>query len=348
MSEPLILGIESTCDETGVALVRGRQLLTDVTATSMDEYARYGGIIPEIASRAHLESLLPTLDAALEQAGVGLDQVDAVAVSAGPGLIGSLTVGVSAAKALVAVLGLPLYGVNHVIGHLAVDELVDGPLPRRFVGLVVSGGHSSLLAVGDLATDVHELGGTLDDAAGEAFDKVGRLLGLPYPGGPHVDRVSQHGDRAAIRFPRGLAAAKDRQRHRYDFSFSGLKTAVARYVESLEDDGELVPVADVCAAFSEAVNDSLTAKAVQACLDQDVDTLVVGGGYSANSRLRELAAERCKAAGITLRLPPLRYCTDNGAQIAALGSAAVRSGVAPSPLDFAPDSGMPLETVVAR
>ncbi|WP_314719341.1 tRNA (adenosine(37)-N6)-threonylcarbamoyltransferase complex transferase subunit TsaD [uncultured Actinomyces sp.] len=348
MSEPLILGIESTCDETGVALVRGRQLLTDVTATSMDEYARYGGIIPEIASRAHLESLLPTLDAALEQAGVGLDQVDAVAVSAGPGLIGSLTVGVSAAKALAAVLGLPLYGVNHVIGHLAVDELVDGPLPRRFVGLVVSGGHSSLLAVGDLATDVHELGGTLDDAAGEAFDKVGRLLGLPYPGGPHVDRVSQHGDRAAIRFPRGLAAAKDRQRHRYDFSFSGLKTAVARYVESLEDDGELVPVADVCAAFSEAVNDSLTAKAVQACLDQDVDTLVVGGGYSANSRLRELAAERCKAAGITLRLPPLRYCTDNGAQIAALGSAAVRSGVAPSPLDFAPDSGMPLETVVAR
>ena len=348
MSEPLILGIESTCDETGVALVRGRQLLTDVTATSMDEYARYGGIIPEIASRAHLESLLPTLEAALEQAGVGLDQVDAVAVSAGPGLIGSLTVGVSAAKALAAVLGLPLYGVNHVIGHLAVDELVDGPLPRRFVGLVVSGGHSSLLAVGDLATDVHELGGTLDDAAGEAFDKVGRLLGLPYPGGPHVDRVSQHGDRAAIRFPRGLAAAKDRQRHRYDFSFSGLKTAVARYVESLEDDGELVPVADVCAAFSEAVNDSLTAKAVQACLDQDVDTLVVGGGYSANSRLRELAAERCKAAGITLRLPPLRYCTDNGAQIAALGSAAARSGVAPSPLDFAPDSGMPLETVVAR
>ncbi|AVM61752.1 tRNA (adenosine(37)-N6)-threonylcarbamoyltransferase complex transferase subunit TsaD [Actinomyces sp. oral taxon 897] len=348
MSEPLILGIESTCDETGVALVRGRQLLTDVTATSMDEYARYGGIIPEIASRAHLESLLPTLDAALEQAGVGLDQVDAVAVSAGPGLIGSLTVGVSAAKALAAVLGLPLYGVNHVIGHLAVDELVDGPLPRRFVGLVVSGGHSSLLAVGDLATDVHELGGTLDDAAGEAFDKVGRLLGLPYPGGPHVDRVSQHGDRTAIRFPRGLAAAKDRQRHRYDFSFSGLKTAVARYVESLEDDGELVPVADVCAAFSEAVNDSLTAKAVQACLDQDVDTLVVGGGYSANSRLRELAAERCGAAGITLRLPPLRYCTDNGAQIAAMGSAAARSGVAPSPLDFAPDSGMPLETVVAR
>ena len=202
--------------------------------------------------------------------------------------------------------------------------------------------------LGYIATDVVELGGTLDDAAGEAFDKVGRLLGLPYPGGPHVDRLSQEGDRGAIRFPRGLAAGKDKERHRYDFSFSGLKTAVARYVESLEDSGQEVPSADVCAAFSEAVNDSLTAKAVQACLDTGCDTLVVGGGYSANSRLRSLAAERCEEAGITLRLPPLRFCTDNGAQIAALGSAAVRAGVAPSPMDFAPDSGMPLDVSVAH
>ena len=348
MSDPLILGIESTCDETGVALVRGRELLADVTATSMDQYARFGGIIPEIASRAHLESFLPTLDAALEKAGVDLGEVDAVAVCAGPGLIGSLTVGISAAKALAASLNRPIYGVNHVIGHLAVDELVDGPLPERFVGLIVSGGHSNLLSIRNIATDVVELGGTLDDAAGEAFDKVGRLLGLPYPGGPHVDRLSQEGDRGAIRFPRGLAAGKDKERHRYDFSFSGLKTAVARYVESLEDSDQEVPSADVCAAFSEAVNDSLTAKAVQACLDTGCDTLVVGGGYSANSRLRSLAAERCEEAGITLRLPPLRFCTDNGAQIAALGSAAVRAGVAPSPMDFAPDSGMPLNVSVAH
>lgn len=348
MSEPLILGVESTCDETGVALVRGRELLTDVTATSMDEYARFGGIIPEIASRAHLESFLPTLDAALERAGVELADVDAVAVSAGPGLIGSLTVGVSAAKALAAALGRPIYGVNHVIGHLAVDELVDGPLPERFVGLIVSGGHSNILSIRDIATDVVELGGTLDDAAGEAFDKVGRLLGLPYPGGPHVDRLSQQGNRDAIRFPRGLAAGKDKERHRYDFSFSGLKTAVARYVESLRDAGAEVPRADVCAAFSEAVNDSLTAKAVRACLDTGCDTLVVGGGYSANSRLRALAAERCEAARITLRLPPLRFCTDNGAQIAALGAAAVRAGVEPSPMDFVPDSGMPLGVTVAH
>ena len=348
MSDPLILGIESTCDETGVALVRGRELLADVTATSMDEYARFGGIIPEIASRAHLESFIPTLDAALEAAGADLGEVDAVAVCAGPGLIGSLTVGISAAKALAASLGRPVYGVNHVIGHLAVDELVDGPLPEHFVGLIVSGGHSNLLSIRNVATDVVELGGTLDDAAGEAFDKVGRLLGLPYPGGPHVDRLSQEGDRGAIRFPRGLAAGKDKERHRYDFSFSGLKTAVARYVESLQNEGEGIPAADVCAAFSEAVNDSLTSKAVQACLDHDCDTLVVGGGYSANSRLRSLAAERCEEAGITLRLPPLRFCTDNGAQIAALGSAAVRAGVAPSPMDFAPDSGMPLDVSVAH
>ncbi|SPT52860.1 t(6)A37 threonylcarbamoyladenosine biosynthesis protein [Actinomyces bovis] len=346
MSEALILGIESTCDETGVALVHGGRLLGDTVATSMDEYARFGGIIPEIASRAHLQAFLPTLDSALAQASVTLEQVDAIAVCAGPGLIGSLTVGITAAKTLAASLGKPIYGVNHVIGHLAVDELVDGPLPERFIGLIVSGGHSNILSVGDIARDVVELGGTLDDAAGEAFDKVGRLLDLPYPGGPHVDRLSQAGNLQAIRFPRGLAAGKDKERHKYDFSFSGLKTAVARYVEALQDAGKEVPAADVCAAFSEAVNDSLTAKAVRACQDTGCNTLVVGGGFSANSRLRSLAAERCEAAGITLRLPPLRYCTDNGAQIAAMGAAALRSGVAPSPLDFAPDSGMPLDLPV--
>ena len=325
MSEPLVLGIESTCDETGVGLVRGTQLLVDRTATSMDEYARYGGIIPEIASRAHLESFLPTLNAALDEAGVTLADVDAIAVAAGPGLVGSLTVGICAAKALASSLGKPLYGVNHVIGHLAVDKLADGPLPEHFIGLVVSGGHSNILEIRNIATDVVELGGTLDDAAGEAFDKVGRLLDLPYPGGPHVDRLSQQGDREAIRFPRGLAAGKDKERHKYDFSFSGLKTAVARYIEGATARGEVVSKENVCAAFSEAVNDSLTAKAVRACLDMECGALVVGGGYSANSRLRALAAERCEAAGIALRLPPLRYCTDNGAMIAVLGAQIVEA-----------------------
>lgn len=341
-NEPLVMGIESTCDETGVAFVRGNTLLADRTATSMDEYARYGGIIPEIASRAHLESFLPTMRQAAEEANVTLEDVDAIAVAAGPGLVGSLTVGICAAKSLAAALGKPLYGVNHVIGHLAVDKLAEGPLPERFVGLVVSGGHSNLLLVNDIATDIVELGGTLDDAAGEAFDKVGRLLNLPYPGGPHIDRLSQIGNTEAIRFPRGLAAGKDKERYKYDFSFSGLKTAVARYIEGLEERGEAFVPEDVAASFSEAVNDSLTAKAVRAALDHGVETIVVGGGFSANSRLRALLTERAEAVGLTVRIPPLRFCTDNGAQIAAMGSELVRAGVKPSQLTFSPDSGMPL------
>lgn len=343
--EPLVLGIETSCDETGVALVRGRSLLADVTASSMDEHARFGGIVPEVASRAHLEAFVPTLDAALERAGVTLADVDAIAVAAGPGLVGSLTVGTAAAKALALALGVPLYGVNHVIGHAAVDELVHGPFPERFLALVVSGGHSSLLLVDDIATGVVELGQTLDDAAGEAFDKVGRILGLPYPGGPHVDRLAQRGNPEAIRFPRGLSRPKDLERHPYDFSFSGLKTAVARYVEAREDAGEEVPAADVAASFSEAVNDVLVTKTIAACERHGVRTLVIGGGFSANSRLRELAAERCAEAGIEVRIPPIRYCTDNGAMIAALGSACVRAAVAPSALDLTTDSGMPLTIV---
>ncbi|MDO4888267.1 MAG: tRNA (adenosine(37)-N6)-threonylcarbamoyltransferase complex transferase subunit TsaD [Actinomycetaceae bacterium] len=336
-----VLGIETSCDETGVAVVRDGQLLADVTATSMDEYARYGGIIPEIASRAHLEAFVPTLDAALERAGVGLEDCDAIAVTAGPGLIGSLTVGVSAAKALALSVGKPLYGVNHIVGHLAVDELVNGDFPERFVGLVVSGGHSSILRVGNIATDVEELGGTLDDAAGEAFDKVGRLLGLPYPGGPHIDRLARQGDREAIRFPRGLGG-KNKARHPYDFSFSGLKTAVARYVEGMEERGEALPEADIAAGFSEAICDVLTEKAMAACQVHDCGTLVIGGGFSANSRLRELAGQRADKYGIDVRIPPIRYCTDNGAMVAALGWELVRNGVQPSGLDITVDTGMPL------
>lgn len=345
MAEPLVLGIETSCDETGVALVRGNELLVDAVASSMEEHARYGGIIPEVASRAHLEAMIPTIQRALGEADVDLSEVDAIAVTAGPGLVGPLTIGASAAKALSIGLKKPLYGVNHVIGHACVDQLVDGPLPERAMALVVSGGHSSLLMVNDIATDVTELGSTLDDAAGEAFDKVGRLLGLPYPGGPHIDRLAREGDPAAIRFPRGLTAAKDQAKHAYDFSFSGLKTAVARWVEARTDAGQAIPVHDVAASFAEAVADVLTAKTIAACHKHDVDTLVIGGGFSANSQLREMAAKRCAEAGIDLRIPPIRYCTDNGAMIAALGSAVVRAGVAPSSLDIPVDSSMPLTTI---
>lgn len=345
MTDPLILGIETSCDETGVALVRGRQLLVDAVASSMDEHARFGGIIPEVASRAHLEAMLPTIQRALTEADVTLEDVDAIAVTAGPGLVGPLTIGAAAAKALAVALNKPLYGVNHVIGHAAVDELVHGPFPDRVMALVVSGGHSSLLLVDDIATSVTELGQTLDDAAGEAFDKVGRLLGLPYPGGPHIDRLAREGDPTAIRFPRALTLPKDQAKHAYDFSFSGLKTAVARWVEACEDAGRAVPVEDVAASFAAAVADVLTAKTIRACQQHDVDTLVIGGGFSANSQLRELAATRCAEAGITLRIPPIRFCTDNGAMIAALGSAVVRAGVAPSALDIGVDSSMPLTTI---
>lgn len=346
----LVLGIETSCDETGVALVRltddGPQLLVDAVASSVDEHARFGGIIPEVASRAHLEAMVPTLDRALAQADVDLGEVSAIAVTAGPGLVGPLTVGAAAAKALAVGLGKPLYGVNHVIGHAAVDELVHGAFPERFLALVVSGGHSSLLLVNDIATDVVELGQTLDDAAGEAFDKVGRLLGLPYPGGPHIDRLAREGT-ASIRFPRGLTAAKDQAAHAYDFSFSGLKTAVARWVEARQDAGEEIPLPDVAASFAEAVADVLTAKTIAACQRHEVDTLVIGGGFSANSQLRTMAEERCAAAGITVRIPPIKFCTDNGAMIAALGSAVLRRGVAPSSLDLPVDSSMPLTRITA-
>jgi len=349
-SAPLVLGIETSCDETGFALVRAHadrsELLTDTVASSMDEHARFGGIIPEIASRAHLEAFGPTLAKALAAANVTLADIDAIAVTAGPGLIGPLTVGASGAKALALGLGVPLYGINHVIGHAAVAELVDGLFPDRMMVLVVSGGHSSLLLVDDIVTGVVELGSTLDDAAGEAFDKVGRLLGLPYPGGPHIDRLAREGNPKAIRFPRGLTAAKDQAAHAYDFSFSGLKTAVARWVEARQDAGEEIPLADVCASFAAAVADVLTAKTIAACRAHGVDTLVIGGGFSANSQLREMAAERCAAAGITLRIPPIRYCTDNGAMIAALGAAAVRRGLKPSDLGIGVDSSMPLTTVL--
>ena len=348
-ADRLVLGIETSCDETGVALVRltdeGSELLVDVVASSMDEHARFGGIIPEIASRAHLEAMVPTLGAALERAGVTLADVDAVAVTAGPGLVGPLTVGAAAAKALAIGIDRPLYGVNHVIGHAVVDELVHGPFPERVMGLVVSGGHSSLLLIDD-TVNVTELGSTLDDAAGEAFDKVGRLLGLPYPGGPHIDRLAREGNPRAIRFPRGLTAAKDQANHATDFSFSGLKTAVARWVEARQDAGEEIPLADVSASFAEAVADVLTAKTIAACRAHGVDTLVVGGGFSANSQLRDMAAARCAEAGIDLRIPPIRYCTDNGAMIAALGAAVLRRGMAPSSLDLPVDSSMPLTQVL--
>jgi N6-L-threonylcarbamoyladenine synthase len=343
--QPLVLGIETSCDETGVGIVRGHTLLADALASSVEEHARFGGVVPEVASRAHLEAIVPTMRRALSDAGVTLGDIDAIAVTAGPGLAGALLVGVAAAKGYALAAEKPIYGVNHLAAHVAVDTLEHGPLPEPAVALLVSGGHSSLLLVDDLAGQVTPLGSTIDDAAGEAFDKVARLLGMPFPGGPPIDRAAREGDGAAIAFPRGLTAPKDLAGHRFDFSFSGLKTAVARWVEARQRAGEPVPVADVAASFQEAVCDVLTAKAVGACRARGVPTLVIGGGVAANSRLRALAEARCARHGIALRVPRPKLCTDNGAMVAALGAHLVGAGVPPSRLDLPADSALPLTTV---
>ncbi|MEP6760543.1 MAG: tRNA (adenosine(37)-N6)-threonylcarbamoyltransferase complex transferase subunit TsaD [Sporichthyaceae bacterium] len=347
MDAPLVLGIETSCDETGIGIVRGRNLLADAVASSVEEHARFGGVVPEVASRAHLEAMVPTVERACADAGVRLADLDAIAVTSGPGLSGALLVGVAAAKALSIALGKPLYGVNHLAAHVAVDQLEHGSLPEPCLALLVSGGHSSLLMVEDITRDVRPLGATIDDAAGEAFDKVARVLGLPFPGGPHIDRVAKEGDTSYVDFPRGLTGARDFREHRYDFSFSGLKTAVARWVETRERDGEPVPVADVAASFQEAVVDVLTRKAVLACTENGIDHLLIGGGVAANSRLRVVAQARCDEAGITLRVPRPGLCTDNGAMVAALGAEVVARGVPASSLDLPVDSSLPVTEVVA-
>ncbi len=346
MDQPLVLGIETSCDETGVGLVRGHTLLADAIASSVDEHARFGGVVPEVASRAHLEAMVPTLERACVTAGVRLDDVDAVAVTSGPGLVGALLVGVAAAKALALGLGKPLYGVNHLAAHVAVDQLEHGALPEPCLALLVSGGHSSLLLVDDVTTGVTPLGATIDDAAGEAFDKVARLLGLPFPGGPHIDRAAAEGT-VSIDFPRGLTSRRDLERHRFDFSFSGLKTAVARWVEAKQRAGELVPVAEVAASFQEAVCDVLVRKALDAATTHGVEDLLIGGGVAANSQLRAMATTRAAALGIRVRVPRPGLCTDNGAMVAALGAELVARGRAPSTLDLPADSSMPITTVVA-
>lgn len=337
---PLVLGIETSCDETGVGVVHGTTLLADAIASSVEEHARFGGVVPEVASRAHLEAMVPTVQRALNTAGVKATDVDAIAVTAGPGLAGTLLVGVAAAKAYALALGKPLYGVNHLAAHVAVDQLEHGPLPEPCVAMLVSGGHSSLLFVPDVTAEAEQLGQTVDDAAGEAYDKVARLLGLPFPGGPPIDKAAKEGDAGSIRFPRGKYDDGT-----YDFSFAGLKTAVARWVERRQREGGSVPVNDVAAAFQESVADVLTKKAIAACKSRGADHLLIGGGVAANSRLRALAAERCEAAGIRLRVPRPGLCTDNGAMVAALGSELVARNRPLSDLGLPADSSLPITEV---
>ena len=346
MNEPLVLGIETSCDETGIGIVRGLTLLADEIATSVDEHARFGGVVPEIASRAHLEALLPTLQRACDVADIKLRDLDAVAVTAGPGLVGALLVGTSAASALALALGRPLYAVNHLAAHISVDALESGADTQPMIALLVSGGHTSLLRVLDVTADVQSLGSTVDDAAGEAFDKVARLLGLPFPGGPEIDRIASAGDRAAIAFPRGFTSPKDQVSHSLDFSFSGLKTAVARYVEGLVRGQRAIDVPAIAASFQEAVVDVLIEKALRACAQEGIDRLLIGGGVAANSRLRSVARERCEKAGIQLAIPRPGLCTDNGAMVATLGSLAMARGRSATTLGFASSPSLPVTKVL--
>ncbi|MCK1801532.1 tRNA (adenosine(37)-N6)-threonylcarbamoyltransferase complex transferase subunit TsaD [Brevibacterium sp. R8603A2] len=357
---PLVLGIESSCDETGVGIVRGRTLLTNTIASSMDEHVRYGGVVPEVASRAHVQAIGPAVAQALAEAQVRIEDLDAIAVTAGPGLSGALLVGVSAAKGLAAATGLPLYGINHLAAHVAVDLVAeDSPgLHTPTIALLVSGGHTEILRIGDIVDDIELLGATIDDAAGEAFDKTARLLGLDYPGGPNISRAAAGaldgtgvpGDPQAVRFPRGLSTAPDLRNpaRRHSFSFSGLKTAVLRFVTAHEagagDRG--IRLADVAASFEEAVVDVLVTKTLFACEDTGIDHVLLGGGVAANTRLRERLTERCAAAGVTLRVPPLRLCTDNGAMVAALGAEIVSRSLAPSPFDFGVTSSLEAHDVL--
>lgn len=342
----IVLGIESSCDETGVGIIDladdgTMTIVGDAVASSMEQHARFGGVVPEIASRAHLESMIPVMKEALAQAGV--ERPDAVAATVGPGLAGALLVGASAAKAYAAAWGVPFYGVNHLGGHVAVANLEGEELPHS-IALLASGGHTQILEVQAVGKPMRELGSTLDDAAGEAYDKVARLLGLGYPGGPVVDKLAARGNRKAIRFPRGLSRADDlRGEHRYDFSFSGVKTSVARYVESAEREGRVISVEDVCASFQEAVVDVLTSKAIMACKDTGASVLLLGGGVAANSRLRELAAARCQSASIELRVPSFKLCTDNGVMIAAVASQLIHEGAQPSGLSVGTDTSLEVE-----
>jgi N6-L-threonylcarbamoyladenine synthase len=317
----LVLGLETSCDETAAALVEdGRRVLSDVVSTQVDIHRRWGGVVPELASRNHIVQVMPVLHEALTRAGKTLADVDLIAVTSGPGLIGALLVGVQVAKTLSLALGKPFVGANHLEGHLLAARLLEDAPEPPFLGLIVSGGHTSFYEVRDYGS-YRLVGSTRDDAAGEAYDKTARILGLPYPGGLPIDQLAQKGNPEAIRFPRALP------RHdSFDVSFSGLKTSVLNHVRK-HGVPEGQALADLCASFQEAVADVLSKKFVAAARQLGLERMVLSGGVAANSRLRALCLERAQERGLKLYLPPVRLCTDNGAMIAAAGYEAYRRGL---------------------
>ena len=313
--DAIILGIETSCDETAVAIVKnGREILADEIISSATEHARFGGVVPEIASRSHTEAILKATERALHSAKLTFDDIDAIAVTEGAGLLGALLVGVSFAKTLAYSLNKPLVPVSHIRGHIAAAYLSDKTLTPPFVTILASGGHTAIVAVDDYY-NLNVLGSTIDDAVGEAFDKVARVLGLPYPGGPNVERLARDGENSVV-LPKML---KNYDGGEYDFSYSGLKTAVINYVHNLESRGEQVNKADVAASFQHAAVDVLIDKAFKAAKQLGYKTIAVSGGVGANGYLRDTLIKRAKNEGFKLVLPEKRYCTDNGAMIAAEG-----------------------------
>ncbi len=305
-----MLGLETSCDETSAAVIAdGRKILSNVISSQIPIHQKYGGVVPELASRRHVENVLPVIDHALSEAGVTLADLDAVGVTHGPGLVGALLVGVAAAKALAFATGLPLVGVHHLEGHIFASLLSHPELEPPFIALVVSGGHTSLVHVRDYST-FHLLGQTRDDAAGEAFDKVARLLGLPYPGGPHVEKLAEAGDPKAIKFPRSFTSDDS-----FEFSFSGLKSSVINYLHTASQRKEIVNPADVAASFQFAVVDILTQKSLQAVRQCECLKLVLAGGVAANGSLRRALQLRCDAEKVQLYSPDIILCTDNAAMI---------------------------------
>lgn len=312
MKDILILGIESSCDETSAAVVKnGRVVLSDIIASQVKLHAEYGGVVPEIASRKHVESIIPVIDKACKAAGVTLNEIDAVAVTYGPGLVGALLVGLSAAKAIAFALNKPLIGVNHIDGHISANFIAHHELKPPFICLVASGGHSHVVQITDYQKP-EILGRTRDDAAGEAFDKIARVLGLGYPGGPAIEKTARGGIPEAFKFPR--VKFKDAP---YDFSFSGLKTAVINTVHQFHQKNEQVPVEDICASFQKAAVDVLVENTVEAALNTGLKTICLAGGVSSNGFLRKSFEEACVKPGIKIYYPPSGLCTDNAAMIAS-------------------------------
>jgi len=331
-----VLGIETSCDETAIAVVEdGREILSNLISSQVDLHARYGGVVPEVAARAHIEALNPLMQEALVQADVGFGDIDAVSVTIGPGLVGALLVGIAAAKSVALATGKPFIGVNHLEGHVYANFLEHGPPEPPYVSLIVSGGHTMIVNMKERHT-YEVLGQTLDDAAGEAFDKIARFMGLGFPGGPAVDKLAQQGDPAAIKFPRAMADSGD-----LDFSLSGLKTAVMRYVKTERAAGREPDPADLAASFQEAVVDVQVSKTVRAALEREAGTVLLGGGVVANTRLRERILEAGEREGLRVLFPSLPLCTDNGAMIACAGFYRLQAGET-TPLDAEADPGLPL------